>query len=166
MVYQDIFNLVISNDTNDGLIRRLYNEKKYIDKNIDNYVTYFENNIKLIENNYFNLNYSKDIKQFLEYPKEIIYKIKQFNEELLKNSDNIKNTIDLIYKKRINNIIKSTNKYINNNNKFNFEYIILNIDSKNAIEEYYLSKYFKLKNAFDDFFIDLNNNNSTINYTD
>jgi len=148
------------------LIRRLYTEKKYIDNNIDNYVTDFENNIKLIENNYFNLNYSKDIKQFLEYPKEIIYKIKQFNEELLKNSDNIKNTIDLIYKKRINNIIKSTNKYINNNNKFNFEYIILNIDSKNAIEEYYLSKYFKLKNAFDNFFIDLNNNNSTINYTD
>ena len=162
MAYQDIFNLVSSNDTNDGLIRRLYTEKKYINNNLDNYVSIFENNIKFIENNYFNLTYSKDIKQFLEYPKEIIYKIKQFNEELLKNSDNIKNTIDLIYKKRIKNIIKSTNKYINNNNKFNFEYIILNLDSKNAIEEYYLSKYIKLKNVFDNFIIDLNNDNSNI----
>ena len=170
--YQDIFNIVIRNDINDGILQRLNNEKKFIDNNIYNYITSFENNIKLIENNYFNLNYSKDLKQFLEYPKEMIYKIKQFNEELLQNSDNIKNIIDLIFKKRINNIIKSTNNYINNNNKFNFEYIILNINSKSIFEEYFQDKYNKLKITFDEFFIDSNNyynitnNNSNINDSD
>ena len=165
MVYQDIFNIVISNDTNDGLLKRLNNEKKLFDNNIYNYLTSFDNNIKLIEDNYFNLKYSKDIKQFLEYPKEIIYKIKQFNEELLKNSDNLKNIIELLYNKRINNIIKSTNNYINNNNKFNFEYIISNINSKTIFEEYYLAKYNKLKNTFDDFFIDFNNYANITNIT-
>ena len=172
MAYQDKFNIVVSKNTNDGLLERLNNEKIFIDNNINNYLTSFKNNINSIENNYFNIKYSKDIKQFLEYPKEIIYKIKQFNEELLKNSDNIKNIIDLLYKKRTKNIIKSTNNYINNNNKFNFEYIISNINSKNIMEEYYLTKYDKLKNTFDEFFNDLNNyfnitnNNSNINEAD
>jgi len=165
MVYQDIYNIVINNDANDGLLKRLNNEKKLFDNNINNYLTSFDNNIKLIEDNYFNLKYSKDIKQFLEYPKEIIYKIKQFNEELLKNSDNLKNIIDLIYIKRINNIIKSTNNYINKNNKFNFEYIISNINSNSIFEEYYLAKYNKLKNTFDDIFIDLNNYFNITNIT-
>ena len=102
----------------------------------------------------------------------MIYKIRQFNKELLENSDNIKHIIDLIFKKRINNIKQSTNNYINNNNKFNFEYIILNINSKNIFEEYYLAQYNKIKIAFDEFFIDLNNyfnitnNNSNINNSD
>ena len=165
MVYQDIYNIVINNDANDGLLKRLNNEKKLFDNNINNYLTSFDNNIKSIEDNYFNLKYSKDIKQFLEYPKEIIYKIKQFNEELLKNSDNLKNIIDLIYIKRINNIIKSTNNYINKNNKFNFEYIISNINSNSIFEEYYLAKYNKLKNTFDDIFIDLNNYFNITNIT-
>ena len=166
LAYQDIFNIIIRNDTNDGLLQRLNNDKKFIDDNLYNYITSFENNIKLIENNYFNLIYSKDIKQFLEYPKEMIYKIKQFNKELLENSDNIKNIVDLIFKKRINNIVKSTNNYINNNNKFNFEYIILNINSKSILEEYYLVKYNKLKNTFDEFFINISSNNSNIEDTD
>ena len=171
ILYQDIFNNIINNDTNDGLLQRLSNEKKFIDNNIYNYLTSFENNIKLIENNYFNSNYSKDIKQFLEYPKEIIYKIKQFNKELSSNSNNIKNIIDLLFRKRTNNIIKSTNIYINSNNKFNFEYIISSINSSNIMEEYFFSKYNKLKNTFDEFLIDINdyfnitNNNSNINST-
>ena len=46
MAYQDIINIIIRNDTKDGLLQRLNNDKKFIDNNLYNYITSFEHNIK------------------------------------------------------------------------------------------------------------------------
>ena len=155
--YKSIFSDIINNNSNKGLFKRLIKFQNNIGQNINVYLKNLESNINLIKDNYFNNYYLKDYNQFLEYPEEIIYKINQFLDELIDNSDKIKDLVNLIFKKRINNIIFSTNTYISNFIEFHFKYIITNINSQYIIREYYFNKYKKIKLSFEECLNKFNN---------
>ena len=146
--YQNTINENVNIDSNNGLLQRLNNETKIIGININNYLRNLEGNINLLENEYFALYYSKDYEKFLEYPNEIIFKIKQFFDELKDNCDNIKKMINNIYKRKIFNIIKSTNKFVSNYIQEHFNFIISNINSNIIMKEYSTFKYSELNITF------------------
>ena len=146
--YQNTIEENVNIDSNSGLLQRLNNEAKTIGNNINDYLKNLEENINLLENEYFALHYSKDYEKFLEYPKEIIFKIKQFLNELKDNCDIIKKMINNIYKRKTFNIIKSTNKFIYNNIKNHFNYILSNINSNIIMSEYNSLKYSELNISF------------------
>ena len=162
--YFDIFNKIIENDSNEGLMIKIYNQVKNVKENINIYINKFSSNIKLLKDQYYNLYYLPNYKNFLEYPEEIVYKINQFYDETLFNIDNIKSVINYIYKKRIKYIIKSTNIYINNFIKQHINYIKVNINSSCIFDEFYLSKYSELDNLYNNC-ISVNNND-TLNESD
>ena len=155
--YVNIFNCIIINDTNNELMNRVLSDINNILKNINNYLNDFNNNINLLKDEYFNFYYIKNSSQFLEYPGEIVYKINQFLKELNEICQKIKNTIDLNIQNKIKTIIKSTNIYIYNFLKNHFDYILLNLNSKNIINEYYLPIYQKLNETFNNCLNNLKN---------
>ena len=97
MIYRDLLN----NNSNYGLLNKLYNKNK-IEKDI--YINNLEENIKLIDK-YINIYYFENYDKFLEYPNEIMYKIKQFKNELKDNINFLKQKINNVYRNRILNII-------------------------------------------------------------
>jgi len=105
-----------------------------------------------LENEYYALHYSKDYEKFLEYPKEIIYKINQFLNELKENCDNIKTMINVIYDRKKYNIISSTNKFICHYIQEHFNYIMSNINSTAIMKEYNVLKYSELNITFSECF--------------
>ena len=157
-------NTIIENlniDSNSGLLQRLNNEEKAIGNNINSYLKNLEGNINLLRNEYFTLHYSKDYEKFLEYPKEIIYKINQFLNELKDNCDIIKKMINNIYKRKNLNIIKSTNLFIYNNIQNHYNYILSNINSNVIMPEYYSLKYSDLNTLFSKCFNLINSSSNT-----
>jgi len=147
-IYQNTIIENINIDSNNGLLQRLNNEAKTIGNNINDYLKNLEGNINLLKNEYFALHYSQDYEKFLEYPKEIIYKIKQFLDEIKDNCDIIKKMINNIYKRKNLNIIKSTNKFIYNNIQNHYNYILSNINPNIIMSEYYSLKYSELNTSF------------------
>ena len=147
--YKNILLDIMENDTNNKLYEEYNNkEEKYISEINEYIVGNFQNNIALIKEIYFFSYYIQDYKNFLEYPEEIKYKIEQFMEELISNTNLIKDKIYLLYKSKILNIIKSTNIFIENMNKFNLNYIISHINIFSIIEKYIKSKFNKLNEIF------------------
>jgi hypothetical protein len=53
----------------------------------------------------------------------------------------------MIYNKKVINIIKSVNIYIEDYINFDYKYILSKINSDNILENYYISKYKKLNKA-------------------
>ena len=157
--YFDIFNKIIKNDSNEGLMTKIYNQVKNVKENINIYINTFSSNIKLLKDQYYDLYFLPNYKNFLEYPEEIVYKINQYYDEALFNIDNIKSIINYIYKKRIKYIIQSTNIYINNFIKQHIKYIKVNINSSYIFDEYYISKYSELDNLYNNCIFINNNNN-------
>ena len=155
--YQKILNETINNDSNEQLFKKFNNlkENDYKDS-ISNALLYFKNNVDEIENIYFKEFYLNDHKDFLEYPDEIKYKIKQFLYEIKNNSNYIKDKINLSFKSKVLRIINSTNIFIGNNIKFNFEYIIIHINNHDINKNYFDSKTAVLKNIFYNYITELN----------
>ena len=82
-----------------------------------------------------------DKEDFLEYPGEIIFKLNQSTNNIETFITNIKNKINLYFRQRIKNIIKSTKLFINNFNKFHFDYIISRISKEDIFNDYFNHKY-------------------------
>ena len=139
--YKNILLDIMENETNNKLYEEFkIKEKKYISKISEYIVDNFQNNIEKIKETYFFSYYLQDYKNFLEYPEEIKYKIDQFLEELKNNTNLIKDKINLLYKNKILSVIKETNIFIENMNKFNLNYIISHINIFSIIEKYFKSK--------------------------
>ena len=143
--YKNNFNNLMSLNDNNNILQKINN----IEENLNNNLHELEKNINLLNETYFNLYYLPNNEQFIEYPEEIIFKINQFQKELIYNTDNIIKVIDIIYKNRINNIINSTNLYINTIINEDYKYILININSTNILSKYTLSKYGELKTFFE-----------------
>ena len=146
--YKNIINETINIDSNEGLFERLYKNSNSIGENINYNLNNFKNNINLLKNEYFDLHFKNDNIKFLEYPEEIVYKINQFLNEIIYNSDSIKDNINFIYKSKVANIIKSTNNYIENYINFDYNYILSKINANNIIDKYYYSKYKTINKTF------------------
>ena len=151
--YFNVYNNMVVNSSNEGLLSKMDNKLKLIKDNIDTCINKFSSNIKLLNEQYYNLFYLPNYTSFLEYPEEIIYKINQYYEEALFNIDNIKMKVNYIYQKRINYIIKSTNIYINSFLKNNINYIKSNVNSSYIIDQYYLSKFIELDNLYNSCYV-------------
>jgi len=119
------------------IIGNLYITANGIIKKIEDNLYILENNINLLNEEFFNNYYLVNNSQYLEYPEEIIFKINQFQEELIYNTNNTKNMIEYIYSDRIYTIIKSINLYINNFINQDLKYILSNLNSSNMISKYY-----------------------------
>lgn len=146
--YENIFNNLLSNDSNYGLLEKLYHID--LSENIKYCIENLENNIKLLSNKYFTDYYLKNYKLFLEYPEEIQYKINNFDNIIKINIKSIKHKINNIYRNRIVNIIKSTNNFISNMLEFHKKYILMNLN-KNVIDEYLNSKLNYILHYFNQF---------------
>ena len=142
--YEIIFNKTLIYNSNNGLFKKLFLE---INNEKEIYINNLENNVNLLSNEYFNSFYLKSYDKFLEYPNEIIYKINQFRNELDGNIYKIKEKINNIYLKRIQNIINSTNIFIQNLLESNYKYILIYIN-KNIPNEYLSSKFDFISNNF------------------
>ena len=94
--YRGAIKGILQNKTYDNL---LLNNNDFCSPDI--YVNNLEENINLIKDNYYTLYYSYNKSQFLEYPKEIIPKIRAIEEQLIKGKDIIKNKINSLYKKKV-----------------------------------------------------------------
>ena len=149
--YQMIFNSIIKNDSNDGLLEKIYNYNNNIMNNINIYLNNLNNNINLLIDKYYSLYYLKNSSKFLEYPEEIIYKINQILKELNASSLLIKDLTNINYEKKIKSIIHSTNTFIQDIIKNHFNYIIININKSIIMKEYYLNYYLKLNTTFNGF---------------
>ena len=76
--YIIIFNNIIKDDSNEGLLSIIINEIDDTFENISFYMNNLNNNINLLKDEYYNNYYLKNYSSFLEYPEEIVYKINQF----------------------------------------------------------------------------------------
>ena len=119
--YINVFNKdIINMNSNDNLLERFCKNKSISNNNINNSINILKGNINLLKNRYFDLYYLQTYDKFLEYLEEIIYKINQFMDELIKNLNYIKYMVNYIYKKRISNIQNTTISYVNNFLKMHF----------------------------------------------
>ena len=163
---EKIINEMIINNTNDRLLKKIKAKINTFEENMNKCLNNFYNNIMLLENKYYSLYYLKNNSKFLEYPEEIIYKINQFYKELQQISQKIKNIISSNLQRKILDIKYSTNKYIYNIIKSNLNYILINMDKENEIEEYYLNRYDKLNYTFNKYINILENKTNEINQED
>ena len=146
--YNSYVNKIIKEDSNNNLLIRINEKNDKIFENIENYLNKLENNMNLIEKKYYSETYLNSYENFLEYPEEIIYKIKQFIKEINDHYESIKIIIKDIFGKKMRNIVGTTNKYIKNYINNHFKFIVSNINSNNIMEKYYLSKYKEINESF------------------
>ena len=147
-------------NSNNGLFKKLYYK---IGKEKEIFINNLESNLNLLSNEYFNSFYLKSYDKFLEYPEEIIYKIKQFSNELTGYINKIKEKINNIYFNRIQNIIKSTNIFIQNLIDSDYKYILIHLN-KNIAKEYLNSKFDFIANNFKNYFNKLENESFNLIY--
>jgi len=161
-----IFNNIIKDDSNEGILNLIINEINDTYENISFYMNNFNNNINLLKDEYYNNYYLQNYSSFLEYPEEIVYKINQFLKELIYNCKNLKNIIEINLQDRIENIVQSTNKYIFNFLKNHFEYIFSKINSNNIMSKYYLPLHYKLQETYNNCINNLQNSSKNIKIRD
>ena len=136
--YKLLFSDILSNNSNYKLLETLY---KNSFPNISSYFTNIENNINLIQEDYFKFHYLNDYDKFLEFPEEIIFKINHFMDELNITLKSIKNNINIVYRNKITNAIKSTNQFIENLHENNFKFIEQNINKSKMYYSYINPRY-------------------------
>ena len=146
--YINNLNIIINRNFEEEIIGNLYVTKNGIIKSIEDNLYKLENNINLLQEEFFNNYYLVNNSQYLEYPEEIIFKINQFQEELIYNTNNTKNIIEYIYSDRISKAIKSINIYINNFINQDLKYILTNLNSSNMISKYYNNIYNEINLTF------------------
>ena len=124
--YGNIFNNLLTFDSNKALLEKLYNNN--ISSNIDYCINNLENNLKLLSKNYLIDYYFKYYQSFLEYPREIIYKINNFENVIKESIISIREKVNNLYKKKIEYIIKSSNYFISEMIDFHCKYILIHIN--------------------------------------
>ena len=143
--YKLLFSDILSNNSNYKLLENLYINSF---PNISLYFTNIETNINLIQEDYFQFHYLKDHDKFLEFPEEIILKINQFMNELNITLKSIKNNINIAYRKKITNVIRSTNQFIEKFHENNFKFIEQNINKSKMNYLYFNNRYNYINNLF------------------
>ena len=146
--YLNIFNNFVNIYYNENTLQRIFNQNNNIKDNFNNSLIELEKNIKLLNETYYNSYYLSSYDKFIEYPEEIIFKINQFQNELIFNSENVVRNIKNIFKKRISNIIKSTKIYLLNFVNQDFKYILTNLNRTYAIPKYFQSKENEINSLF------------------
>ena len=129
-----------------------FKKEKSIEEMLNNNIYKLEKNINLLNESYFQSYFLPNFENFIEYPEEIIFKINQFQKELIYNSGNIIKSMNYLFIKRIENIINSTNIFINNLLIQDLKYILVNINSTNAIGKYWINTYNEINTVFDTLF--------------
>ena len=154
--YKTLFDDIMSKNYYKGILEKFKKEKN-IEEMLNNSIYELEKNINLFNESYCRSYFLPNFENFIEYPEEIIYKINQFQKELIYNSGNIIKSMNYLYIKRIENIINSTNIFINNLLIHDLKYILVNINSTNAIGKYWINTYNQINTIFGTLF-----NNSEI----
>ena len=115
-----------------------------------------DNNLNNIKEKYYKNIYLNSYEDFLEYPNEIIFKINQYKNELESDIENVKNKINIIYKKRIINLLEETKTFIQDIHDFNFNFVLINLDKFNPNVDYYDIKNNVIKEYFSSYSNKLN----------
>ena len=152
--YENVYKKLIDSNSNYGLLGKLYNQ---ITNEKLTYINNIKNNVNNLVDEYLNSYYMKDYLKFLEYPQEIIYKVKQYKNELKDNLNNIINKINYMYRNRITNIINSTNIFIKDLINFDYNLILVDISNRDIIDEYLIPKKSFVSNKFKNYLNDLTN---------
>ena len=146
--YEEEYHSIININSNYGILKQLYNK---INKDKDDYINIIQNNIKFLTDEYYNNYYLKHNEKFLEYPKEILYKVRQYQNELNNNLDKTINKINIIYRNRITNIISSTNIFIKDLVNNDYKFILVNVKNKDIMKEFIDSKTKFISNQFNNY---------------
>ena len=162
--YENIYKDLIDSNSNYGLLDKLYNKitnEKLI------YINNIKNNVNNLVDEYLNSYYMKDYLKFLEYPQEIIFKVKQYRNELKDTLNNITNKINYMYRNRITNILHSTNIFIEDLINLDYNFILVDINNRDIIDEYIISKKQYISDNFENYLNNLNNlSNKIYNITE
>ena len=142
--YERELNNILIFNSNYGAFTNLKNNTKI--KEIF-YINNLEKNLDLLTNDFLNNYYLESYDTFLEYPNEILYKIKQFKIEIKDNINIIKQKVFNMNMKIIINIINETNIFIENLIKSHQKYILININNS-IMEEYLTSKNNLISNHY------------------
>ena len=145
--YEQTFNKILISNSNYGLFETL-------NKNSNEglfYLNNLEKNIDLLIYDFFNSYYFISYDKFLEYPNEILYKIKQFSYEIKDNVNIIRQKIIDISMNKIINIIKTTNIFIEDFVNSNNKYILIHINNNDIMKEYLVSKEKFISNNFENY---------------
>ena len=146
--YQKIINNTLINNTEEILFEKINSLNLINDSRISEALKTFESNLFEINNNYYKNYYLLNKTDFLEYPEEIIFKLNQSSDNIRKNIDIIKQKINSSLIERIKHIKQSTNIFMNNFNKFHFDYIISRISKEDIFKDYFNHKFDYLNDFF------------------
>ena len=136
--YNSLFNEIINKNYYKKILE-IFNKEKIIEEKLNNSLYELEENINLLNESYFQSYFLPNFEKFIEYPEEIIFKINQFQKELIYNSGKIIKSMNYFFIKRMKNIINSTNIFITNFLNQDLKYILVNINSTYAIEKYWIN---------------------------
>ena len=151
--YRNIYNNLLSFDSNNGLLEKLYNIT--ISSNINYCIDNLDYNLILFIN-YLNDYYFQSYQFFLENPVEIKYKINNFKNVINETINLIREKVNKLFKNRIEHIINSTNYFISKMIDSHCKYILIHIKKDDATQNYYKSKYKLIINNFGIFSNDFN----------
>ena len=146
--YKNIFNNIVVNNIGEKIYEKINSNNLFNGVKLSDILINLENNLFEIDNIYYQNHYMIEKNDFLEYPDEIILKLNQSAKKIKSNIDIIKNKINLSLMERIKNILKSTKLFIDNNNKFNFEYIFNKINREDIYNAYISHKFNFLNNSY------------------
>ena len=162
--YENVYKKLIDSNSNYGLLGKLYNQ---ITNEKLTYINNIKNNVNNLVDEYLNSYYMKDYLKFLEYPQEIIFKVKQYRNELKDTLNNITNKINYMYRNRITNILHSTNIFIEDLINLDYNFILVDINNRDIIDEYIISKKQYISDNFENYLNNLNNlSNKIYNITE
>ena len=160
-VYENLINDTINKNSNFNLMANLFTKYKLCSPNI--IINNLENNINLIKEKYYSFHYLKNKSEFLEYPKEIIPKINELSNQLIKNKDLIKDKLNSLYKSKILHVINIYNTFINDFNSYNIKYMFNTINTSYIMDNYTIYKFSYINETFNEFNQDLLITNNELN---
>jgi len=148
--YHNIFNNMMNININKNLFNEIYfiNQNEKINNNINIILNQIEVGLKKIKSEYYEIYYINNKTQFLEYPYEIIIKCNQILNELDNSKNNIRSSINSIYKERTKKILEQTNLFIKEINDNNYLYIISHLNLSYIFYNYSNEKKNFLRNEF------------------
>ena len=145
--YKSLFDDIMSKNYFEEILHK-FNKEKNIEEMLNYSLCELEENINLLNKSYYQLYFLPNFENFIEYPEEIIYKINQFQKELIYNSENLIKSMNYLFLKRMENIVNSTNSFINNFITKDLKYILININSTYAIEKYWINIFSEINTVF------------------
>ena len=108
--YKSYFDDIISKNYCEEILHN-YNKVNF-EERLNNSLYELEKNINLLNESYYQSYFLPNFVNFIEYPEEIIFKINQFQKELIYNLGNIIKGMNYLFKKKMKNIIKVISQII------------------------------------------------------